>query len=40
MDLAREILLRNKIESPRELARRAESKRAKDGAKVRFWPYT
>ena len=40
MELAREILLRNKIDSPRELARQAESKRAKDGAKVRFWPYT
>lgn len=40
MELAREILLRNKIESPRELTRKAESKRAKDGAKVRFWPYT
>lgn len=40
MDLAREILLRNKIESPRELARIAASKQAKDGAKVRFWPYT
>jgi len=40
MDLAREILLRNKIESPREEARIAASKRAKAGAKVRFWPYT
>ncbi len=40
MDLAREILLRNKIESPREQARLAASKRAKAGAKVRFWPYT
>lgn len=40
MELAREILLRNKIESPRELARRAASKRPQDGAKVRFWPYT
>ena len=40
MDLAREILLRNKIESPRELARRAASKRTKDDVKVRFWPYT
>ncbi|MGH9615570.1 MAG: ParA family protein [Acidobacteriaceae bacterium] len=40
MELAREILLRNQIESPRELARRADAKRAKDGSKVRFWPYT
>lgn len=40
MDLAREILLRNKIESPREKARSAEARRAKAGAKVRFWPYT
>ncbi len=40
MDLAREILLRNKIESPREKARKAASKRAEAGSKVRFWPYT
>lgn len=40
MDLAREILLRNKMESPRELARVAAQKKAKDGVKVRFWPYT
>ncbi len=41
MDLAREILLRNKIESPRELLRIAAAKQAKaNGAKVRFWPYT
>ena len=41
MDLAREILLRNKIESPREAARIAASKQARsNGAKVRFWPYT
>jgi chromosome partitioning protein len=40
MDLAREILLRNKIESPREQARVANSKRIKSEAKVRFWPYT
>jgi chromosome partitioning protein len=40
MELAREILLRNKIESPRELARAAANRQAKAGAKVRFWPYT
>lgn len=40
MELAREILLRNKIESPRELARAAAARQAKAGAKVRFWPYT
>lgn len=40
MELAREILLRNKIESPREVARIAAAKNAKDSAKVRFWPYT
>ncbi|MDR5730063.1 MAG: ParA family protein [Terriglobia bacterium] len=40
MELAREILLRNKIESPREKARREAAKRSQDGAKVRFWPYT
>lgn len=40
MELAREILLRNRIESPREAARIAASKQAKDSAKVRFWPYT
>jgi chromosome partitioning protein len=40
MELAREILLRNKIESPREQARTAASKQAKAGAKIRFWPYT
>lgn len=40
MELAREILLRNKIESPREAARIAAQKSAKDSAKVRFWPYT
>jgi chromosome partitioning protein len=40
MELAREILLRNRIESPREAARIAAAKQAKDGAKVRFWPYT
>ena len=39
MELAREILLRNKIESPREKARRDAAKRSQ-GAKVRFWPYT
>lgn len=39
MELAREILLRNNMESPRELARREAARRAKDGAKVRFWPY-
>jgi len=41
MELSREILLRNKIESPRELARIGASKQAKqNGVKVRFWPYT
>ncbi len=39
MELAREILLRNKIESPREKARRDAAKRSQ-GAKVHFWPYT
>lgn len=39
MELAREILLRNKIESPREKERKEASKRA-GGHKVRFWPYT
>jgi chromosome partitioning protein len=40
MELAREVLLRNKMESPRELMRIAAQKQAKAGAKVRFWPYT
>ncbi|MEO6829979.1 MAG: ParA family protein, partial [Acidobacteriaceae bacterium] len=40
MDLAREILLRNKLQSPRELERLAAASQAKAGAKVRFWPYT
>ncbi len=39
MELARELLLRNKIESPREQARQAAARTAKAGAKVRFWPY-
>lgn len=39
MELAREILQRNKIESPREQARQAAAKQAKAGAKMRFWPY-
>ncbi len=39
MELAREILLRNKIESPREKARKEAAKRM-NGHKVRFWPYT
>lgn len=40
MELAREILLRNEIESPREAARIAAAKNVKDNSKVRFWPYT
>ncbi|HWF67049.1 MAG TPA: ParA family protein [Acidobacteriaceae bacterium] len=40
MELARELLLRNKIESPRERERATAAKQAKAGAKVRFWPYT
>ena len=40
MELAREVLLRNQMESPREQARIAAQKQAKAGAKVRFWPYT
>lgn len=40
MELAREILLRNKIESPRETARKQALKHAAAGSKVRFWPYT
>jgi len=41
MDLAREILLKNKIESPREKTRKEASRRAESGGnKVRFWPYT
>ena len=39
MELAREILTRNKIESPREKERQAQATRNK-GVKVRFWPYT
>lgn len=40
MDLAREILLRNKIESPREKARKTAKRVDAAGSKVRFWPYT
>ncbi len=40
MELAREILLRNKIVSPKEQERLAASKRVQNGVKVRFWPYT
>ncbi|MHB8302154.1 MAG: ParA family protein [Acidobacteriaceae bacterium] len=41
MDLAREILLLNTIESPREKARKEASRRANSqNKKVRFWPYT
>lgn len=40
MELAREILLRNKIENPRETARIQALKHASAGSKVRFWPYT
>jgi chromosome partitioning protein len=39
MDLAREILERNKIKSPREAARSEQEQKRKVGAKVRFWPY-
>lgn len=39
MELAREILQRNNIESPRERERAIAAKQAKAGAKVRFWPY-
>jgi chromosome partitioning protein len=39
MELAREILDRNHIESPREKERRAQAARNK-GTKVSFWPYT
>jgi chromosome partitioning protein len=40
MELAREILARNKIESPRERARVTAAKKTKASAKVQFWPYT
>lgn len=40
MDLAREILLRNKIVSPREKARQTAKRVNAAGSKVRFWPYT
>lgn len=39
MELAREILGRNKIVSPRERDRQTAAKTAKAGAKMRFWPY-
>ncbi len=39
MELAREILHRNHVESPREKERQAAAARNK-GAEVRFWPYT
>ncbi|HET9088586.1 MAG TPA: ParA family protein [Acidobacteriaceae bacterium] len=41
MELARELLERNKIVSPREKARQDAAKQAKaSDRKVRFWPYT
>jgi chromosome partitioning protein len=41
MELARELLERNKIVSPREKARQDAAKHAKNSdRKVRFWPYT
>lgn len=41
MELARELLERNKIVSPREKARQEAAKNAKaTDRKVRFWPYT
>jgi chromosome partitioning protein len=39
MELAREILERNKIKSPHEAARAEQEQKRKAGAKVRFWPY-
>ena len=39
MELAREILHRNHVESPREKERKAAAARNK-GVEVRFWPYT
>lgn len=39
MELAREILERNQMESPREKERQAQAAR-NQGAKVSFWPYT
>jgi chromosome partitioning protein len=39
MDLAREILDRNKIKSPNQAARAEQEQKRKAGAKVRFWPY-
>ena len=39
MELAREVLERNKIESPRHKERKAAAVRNKE-IKVRFWPYT
>ena len=39
MELAREVLERNKIESPRQKERNANAARHK-ATKVRFWPYT
>ncbi len=39
MELAREILQRNKIKSPRQTAQAEQEQKRKAGAKVRFWPY-
>lgn len=39
MELAREILERNKIQSPRAADRSEHEQKRKAGAKVRFWPY-
>lgn len=39
MELAREILDNNKVESPRQKERKANAARHKE-TKVRFWPYT
>lgn len=39
MELAREILERNKIKSPHQTARAEQEQKRKAGARVRFWPY-
>lgn len=39
MELAREILQRNKIKSPRQTAQAEQEQKRKAGARVRFWPY-
>jgi chromosome partitioning protein len=39
MELAREILERNKIQSPRAAERSQHEQKRKAGTKVRFWPY-